>query len=59
MNEDDKRVDSSEGALPCKHEEKEYQAYEPDTNVPESYSCVDCGAEFDIPEPDWDLMNKE
>jgi hypothetical protein len=43
----------------CKHEEKEYQAYEPDTNVPESYSCVDCGAELDIPEPDWDALNKE
>ena len=50
----DKKLDSS-----CNHEKTEYQAYEPDTNVLESYSCVDCGAELDIPEPDWDALNKE
>ena len=30
-----------------------------DTNIPESYNCEDCGAELEIPEPDWDLMYKE
>jgi len=43
----------------CKHENKVYQPREWDTNVPESYHCDDCGKEYDIPEPDWDLWNKE
>jgi hypothetical protein len=43
----------------CNHEHKTYQAEERDTNVPESYTCDNCGKDFDIPEPDWDLMNKE
>ena len=43
----------------CEHEKKTYQAPEKDTNVPELYTCDDCGEELDIPEPDWDLMNKE
>jgi len=43
----------------CNHEYKTYQAEERDTNVPESYTCDNCGKDFDIPEPDWDLMNKE
>ena len=43
-------------------QEEKYKFYQPeerDTNIPESYTCDDCGKEFDIPEPDWDLMNKE
>ena len=43
----------------CDHKNKFYQPEETDTNIPESYTCDDCGKEFDIPEPDWDLMNKE
>mgnify|MGYP001398180775 CR=1 FL=1 len=43
----------------CEHENKTYQAHEPDVNVPESYSCDDCGKELDIPEPDWDEIGKE
>jgi hypothetical protein len=43
----------------CNHEHKTYQAEERDTNVPESYTCDNCGKDLDIPEPDWDLMNKE
>lgn len=40
----------------CKHKDMEYQAYEPDTNVPEDYYCLDCGKQFDIPEPDEDEL---
>ena len=43
----------------CEHENKTYQAEEKDTNVGESYTCEDCGADLDIPEPDWDAMAKE
>tara|TARA_R110000823_G_scaffold105127_1_gene223476 strand:+ start:190 stop:378 length:189 start_codon:yes stop_codon:yes gene_type:complete len=43
----------------CKHKNKTYQANEPDVNVKESYSCDDCGIELPLPEPDWDLMNKD
>ena len=43
----------------CQHQNRHYQPEEYDTNVAESYSCEDCGAELDIPEPDWDLINKE
>ena len=43
----------------CEHINKTYQAEERDTNVPESYTCNDCGEELDIPEPDFDLMRKE
>ena len=43
----------------CEHNNRHYQPAEHDTNVPESYTCEDCGAGLDIPEPDWDLMNKE
>lgn len=42
----------------CKHEHKVYQAAEKRFNVPESYVCYECDYEFDIPEPDWDLMGK-
>lgn len=42
----------------CKHEHKVYQAAEKRFNVPESYTCYECDYEFDIPEPDWDLMGK-
>ena len=44
---------------PCKHENKTYQPREWDTNIPESYTCDDCGADLDIPEPDWDALVKE
>jgi len=43
----------------CDHKNKFYQPEERDTNIPESYTCDDCGKEFDIPEPDFDLNNKE
>jgi hypothetical protein len=43
----------------CDHKNKFYQPEEIDTNIPESYTCDDCGKEFDIPEPDFDLNNKE
>lgn len=43
----------------CEHKKTTYQAPEEDTNVPELYSCDDCGEELDLPEQDWDLMNKE
>ena len=45
--------------LVCNHKNKFYQPEETDTNIPESYTCDDCGKEFDIPEPDVDLNNKE
>ena len=40
----------------CLHNNKEYQAYEEDTNVQEDYYCLDCGKQFDIPEPDEDMF---
>ena len=43
----------------CDHKTKTYQPEERDTNVPESYTCDECGKEFDIPEPDWDAEIKE
>ena len=43
----------------CEHRNRHYQPKEYDTTVPESYCCEDCGAELEVPEPDWDLMNKE
>ena len=43
----------------CDHKNKFYQPEETDTNIPESYTCDDCGKEFDIPEHDFDLNNKE
>ena len=43
----------------CEHIDKEYQAREPDTNVHERYFCTNCGKDFEVPEPDFDLMNKE
>jgi len=50
------REANSEGK--CEHKDMEYQAYEADTNVPEDYFCLNCGKQFDIPEPDWDLMRE-
>ena len=43
----------------CEHKKTTYQAPEEDTNVPELYTCDDCGEDLDLPEQDWDLMNKE
>lgn len=43
----------------CEHPNKTYQPEERDTNIPESYTCDDCGEDLPIPEPDWDLQNKE
>lgn len=39
----------------------EYQPEEKENNVPESYTCIDCGAQLEIPshEPDWDGIAKE
>ena len=46
--------------LNCKHKKATYQPREYDTNVPESYTCDDCGAELELPdEPDWYLIKKE
>ena len=42
----------------CVHENITYQQEEFENNVPESYTCDDCGKDLDIPEPDWDLMRK-
>ena len=56
-----KAIAKAEGdTLDCEHKNKPiYQPEEKDTGIPESYTCDDCGKEFDIPEPDFDLMNKE
>ena len=44
----------------CSHENVEHQPAEYDTNVPEAYTCKDCGMDLDPPpEPDWDLLAKE
>lgn len=44
----------------CEHKKATYQAREYDTNVPESYTCDDCGADLELPdEPDWYLIKKE
>ena len=40
----------------CEHLNKHYQPEEKDTNVGESYTCEDCGADLDIPEPDEDIL---
>lgn len=37
----------------CDHKEKVYQRAEPENNVPEDYSCKECGKQFDLPEPPW------
>tara|TARA_B100001939_G_scaffold236255_1_gene203730 strand:+ start:474 stop:611 length:138 start_codon:yes stop_codon:yes gene_type:complete len=37
----------------CEHEDCEYQAPEPENNVPEDYYCLDCGEQLPIPEPDF------
>ena len=42
----------------CDHDKKVYQPAEPDNNVPEDFTCEDCGKSFDIPEPDFDSMVK-
>ena len=43
----------------CEHENREYQPFEHDTNISESYCCIDCGEELEIPEPDEDTMRGE
>jgi hypothetical protein len=43
----------------CEHKNREFQPFERNTNVPESYHCVDCGEELEIPEPDEDTMRGE
>ena len=43
----------------CQHSNRHYQPREYDTNVAESYTCEDCGAELALPDPDWDIINKE
>ena len=40
----------------CEHKDTEYQPYEEDTNIPESYNCLDCGKDLPIPEPDEDEL---
>ena len=44
---------------PCLHKNTDYQPEEKDTNVPESYTCNECGNDLPIPEPDWDLLAKD
>tara|TARA_R100000458_G_C8255929_1_gene232078 strand:- start:383 stop:931 length:549 start_codon:yes stop_codon:yes gene_type:complete len=43
----------------CEHTIKTYQPEEKDNNVPESYTCDECGTDLPIPEPDWDAIVKE
>jgi len=43
----------------CDHKHKEYQPAERYTNSPESYTCIECGADLPIPRPDYDAMAKE
>ncbi len=42
----------------CNHK-GEYQPSEPEINIHESYTCIHCGADLDMPNPDWDLTYKE
>jgi len=43
----------------CKKEvETEYIPEEPENNVQEDHFCVECGESLDLPEPDWDLIEK-
>ena len=42
----------------CEHENKTFQPDELEHNVPESYTCDDCGKDLNIPEPDWDSMRE-
>ena len=43
----------------CQHDNMEYQPQEPEFGVLcERYSCIDCGIELPVPEPDYDLINK-
>ena len=37
----------------CDHENKEYVEPEPEFNIGENYFCLDCGQDFDIPEPEY------
>ena len=32
----------------CDHNEKEYQAEEPENNISESLHCINCNKEFDV-----------
>ena len=43
----------------CEHYFKTYQAEEKDTNIPESYTCDECGENIDIPEPDEDILFRD
>jgi len=43
----------------CEHDSATYQPWEQDNNVPESYTCDDCGKELELPEPDYMLQSKE
>ena len=43
----------------CEHETATYQEWEKDNNVPESYTCDECGKDLEMPEPDWDAEIKE
>ena len=43
----------------CEHDGAEYQPEEKENNVPESYTCNECGTDLPIPEPDWDALAKE
>tara|TARA_R100001530_G_scaffold3566_5_gene5207 strand:- start:721 stop:900 length:180 start_codon:yes stop_codon:yes gene_type:complete len=41
--------------VPCTHSVRIYQPQEDETNIPESFSCNDCGKEFEIPQEDPNL----
>ena len=43
----------------CRHENTEYQPAESDTNIPESYTCEDCGIDMPLPEPAEDSLKPD
>jgi len=43
----------------CEHKNRYYQEFESETNIPEAFTCEDCGSELPIPLPDWDLIAKD
>jgi hypothetical protein len=41
---------------PCEHLEQEYQPEEPESNAHESLTCVDCGEDLQLDEPDYEVI---
>ena len=50
-DEADKHYQEMKMQAGCKHTNKTYQPQERENNVGESYTCDECGKDFDIPEP--------